>query len=295
MIKASELIALFWVAINEIWGYIWGTAGKQWTQALQNQKINYMVKNFGSDWKTDSEAKKNKYYYSALYGAKWIGHMVADCSGLFAWAFAKLGGAIAHGSNSIWDRYCTSKGKLAGGKRTDGMELRPGTAVFVNKSGSDRTHIGLYVGDGTVIEAASAQKGVITSAITDKKWAEWGELKNVEYDGTPLPDVKPVLKKGDQGRYVTLAQTELIQKGYSCGSYGADGKFGSATEAAVKEFQTDHQINPTGIINQETWEALDSVTPTTNLYTVSIPHLTYYKAEALVRQYAGASMIEEGR
>ena len=40
----------------------------------------------------------------------------------------------------------------AGGKRTDGQPLKPGTAVFLTK-GSDRHHVGLYVGDGKVIEA----------------------------------------------------------------------------------------------------------------------------------------------
>ena len=40
-------------------------------------------------------------------------------------------------------------------------------------------------------------------------------------------------------------------------------------------------------------DALEKETPTTILYTVSIPHLTLYKAEALIAQYSGSYMTEE--
>jgi hypothetical protein len=167
--------------------------------------------------------------------------------------------------------------------------------VFVHPKDKNRTHIGLYIGDGTVIEAASTQSGVITSPITHKKWVEWGELKKVEYEGgdEPMPGEKPTLRKGDEGWYVKLAQTELIQKGYDCGKWGADGDFGSATEDAVKRFQRDSGLTSDGVIGPKTWEALDKETPVTTLYSVTIPHLTQYKAEALVAQYPGAWMTKE--
>ena len=153
MIKASALIQLFIYALNNAWGYIWGTAGITWTQARQNQKVEYMVSKYGSNWKNNKDAKADNYYSAAMYGSKWIGHTVADCSGLFAWAFKKLGGAIAHGSNSIYDRYCTTKGKL-----TDTLKktLIPGTAVFTGDA-KNHGHIGLYIGNGKVIEASGTQ------------------------------------------------------------------------------------------------------------------------------------------
>jgi len=80
--------------------------------------------------------------------------MVADCSGLFTWAFKQLGGFMYHGSNTMWNKYCTAKGKLVNGRRSDGKELKPGTAVFVLKNGDDRSHVGLYIGGGKVIEAS---------------------------------------------------------------------------------------------------------------------------------------------
>ena len=89
-----------------------------------------------------------------------------------------------HGSNTMWNKYMTSKGKLSGGKRTDGQALKPGTAVFVLKNGSDRSHVGLYIGNGEVIEASTTKVGVIKSKITNSKWAEWGEMKGVDYSAS---------------------------------------------------------------------------------------------------------------
>ena len=45
------------------------------------------------------------------------------------------------------------------------------------------------------------------------------------------------LMKGDKGTAVKTMQENLIYVGYSCGSYGADGDFGSGTDGAVRAFQ----------------------------------------------------------
>ena len=109
-----------------------------------------------------------------------------------------------------------------------------------------------------------------------------------------MPDFKPTIRIGNTGEYVTLLQTKLIQLGYDLGSYGADGKFGNKTFEAVRQFQKAHGLIVDGVVGPMTWDALDSSEPA-KLYTVSIPHLTYFKAEALVNQYPGASMVEEKR
>ena len=173
VISSQALITLFQQALANNWGYIWGTDGVEWTQAKQT-----------AIEKTTDASRAG----SRQYGSKWIGHMVADCSGLFVWAFKQLGGSIYHGSDTIWHIYCTVKGELVKGARDDGQELKPGTAVFTHSS-EKRGHIGLYIGGDTVIEAAGAKSGVITSKITDKKWVEWGELKDVQYgDPEPVPE-----------------------------------------------------------------------------------------------------------
>ena len=182
-IVAAKLIEKFQYALNNKWGYIWGTAGEIWTQAKQNSLVKSFESKYGTNWKSNATAKKADKYYGAVYGSKWIGHMVADCSGLFSWAFKQLGGYMYHGSNTMYSKYCTSKGKLTKKGRTDGQTLKPGTAVFTGND-SNHGHVGLYIGNDIVIEASGSNAGVITTKISDGKWTYWGELKGVNYDAS---------------------------------------------------------------------------------------------------------------
>ena len=182
MIKAADLIAKFQYALDEGWGYIWGKSGQVWTQRDQANASREMT---------------------VKYGAKWIGHVVADCSGLFRWAYKQLGSDISHGSNLIYDGHCKAKGRLSGGRRTDGQELLPGTAVFTGTDG-EHGHIGLYIGGGEVIEAAGTQQGVIKSKVTASKWTYWGELKAVDYAKEDEPVAEGYAKV--TGKRVALRQ-----------------------------------------------------------------------------------------
>lgn len=65
-----------------------------------------------------------------------------------------------------------------------------------------------------------------------------------------------ILKNGADGADVKELQTKLIELGYSCGSYGADGEFGDATEMAVRKFQKDHSCDVDGEFGPETNAAL---------------------------------------
>ncbi len=137
VISTQALIARFQQALSEKWGYIWGTAGESWTAAKQA----------ALEKTTDEDRAQGRQY-----GSKWIGHTVADCSGLFSWAFKSLGGYMYHGSDTMYRKYCVNKGELQKGKRTDNGALKPGTAVFV-WNGKKYSHVGLFVGNGIVIEA----------------------------------------------------------------------------------------------------------------------------------------------
>lgn len=65
------------------------------------------------------------------------------------------------------------------------------------------------------------------------------------------------LQKGSEGALVETVQALLIFKyGISCGSYGMDGDFGSATEKAVKKFQKLNGFADNGVVNYETWTKL---------------------------------------
>lgn len=168
MIKAKDLIRMFQAAIDDRWGYIYGKKHEMWSADKQAA--------YAREYAGDPDREN-----SVRYGGKWVGHWVTDCSGLFAYSYEQLGGSIAHGSNSIWDKYCSAQGTMTRGKRTDGQGLKPGTAVFTS-SGAKHNHIGLYIGNGVVIEAQGAEAGVVTSKASATKWTHWGELKGVSYD-----------------------------------------------------------------------------------------------------------------
>ena len=200
MINPSDLIAKFQYALDIKGGYIWSTAGVKWTAARQA----------ALEKTTDADRAQGR-----KYGKKWIGHIVWDCSGLFSWSFSQLGGYMYHGSNTMWDKYCTSKGELKAGKRTDGKELKPGTAVFTyNKEKKNRGHVGLYIGDGWVIEAAGTTSGVIKSRVTLSKWVEWGELKGVNYGGSPQPHPTPT-PTPPAGKAVVTGRNVALREGPS--------------------------------------------------------------------------------
>ena len=296
VITTQALIDQFRQALADHWGYIWGTRGETWTAAKQANLE-----------KTTDADRAN----SRKYGSKWIGHRVADCSGLFSWAFAQLGGYMYHGSDTMWRKYCQSKGELKNGKRTDGKPLLPGTAVFTyNKKTGKRGHVGLYIGGGYVIEARGAYYGVVKTKLTDRPWVEWGELKGVDYSKaatTPEPETPkedtmatmPTIRKGNKNIYVKQLQTMLDKLGYSLGICGIDGDYGTATEKAVKEFQRDHGLAQDGVTGPATWkaiqEAVEKITaqPAEEQYTVTITGLTKEQAEGLCKQWEKATMRKE--
>ena len=69
---------------------------------------------------------------------------------------------------------------------------------------------------------------------------------------------KDYLCEGDQGEAVKVYQGKLISVGYSCGSSGADGDFGSATKTATIEFQGDYGLEVDGNAGPATQGKLDA-------------------------------------
>ncbi|WP_069759841.1 serine/threonine-protein kinase [Streptomyces sp. LUP47B] len=63
---------------------------------------------------------------------------------------------------------------------------------------------------------------------------------------------------GDSGKRVQQVQCILTERGYSVGSAGVDGEFGSGTETAVRAFQSDRGLNADGVVAHDTWVALRS-------------------------------------
>ena len=233
MVKGADLISLWWQAINDKWGYIWGRYGQIWTAANQRAATRPQT---------------------VQWGVQWIGHHVADCSGLGYWAFQQLGGYVFHGSNTIWRSYVTHRSDLKNGKRTDGKPMYPGDPVFLKKMQNgeiNRHHIGYYVGNGTVIEAKGTQAGVVTSPLS--RWHETAHWLNVEYENGVIYMNHPILKRGSSGDAVVELQNLLNQHGYGL---NPDGKFGAKTEEAVKDFQKQNGLVADGIVGDATWSML---------------------------------------
>lgn len=67
------------------------------------------------------------------------------------------------------------------------------------------------------------------------------------------------LGSGDRGNDVKELQKMLISCGYSCGSCGADGIFGSGTKNAVIKFQKDYRLATDGLAGVKTMAKLREV------------------------------------
>lgn len=65
-----------------------------------------------------------------------------------------------------------------------------------------------------------------------------------------------VLEKGSEGEQVKTLQRLLVAMGYSVGSAGVDGDFGSDTLSAVKKYQKDKGLTVDGIVGTNTWNSL---------------------------------------
>lgn len=71
--------------------------------------------------------------------------------------------------------------------------------------------------------------------------------------GTSTEAVRRDLSRGDSGEEVTLVQEALARNGYKI---RRTGYFGIATENAVLDFQKNHDLKPTGIVDSTTRSAL---------------------------------------
>ena len=121
-----------------------------------------------------------------------------DCSGLFVKCYRDQGASIYHGSNTIYRKYCSDKGKLTSvGQLQRGMAVfkwNPNTPEKFNDGLGDFQHIGLVVSISPLrIIHASSAAGCVTTDTKLGKWAYWGWLKDVARDG-----ITPVPAKGDE-------------------------------------------------------------------------------------------------
>ncbi len=267
------------------WSYVWGATGQNCTTAQRQAMIkresedeaNQTVKNCQVLNGSRSVCDGCKYYPN---GERTL---IDDCQGFVKQICKRIGITFKGGGcTTMWDSASnwTQKGDIS---------TLPETVCCVfwtdKKNPEVKSHIGFYIGNGMMIHCSGeVKKEKLSSKCTD--WAI-----PVGLDGS-VPIEKPTLKRGSVGTYVSLLQTMLIQRGYDLSPYGADGKFGAKTEAAVKAFQGANGLKQDGICGKATWTALENVEPT-KFYTVTVPHVQYSIAQAIKAQYPNAIIAEE--
>lgn len=96
----------------------------------------------------------------------------------------------------------------------------------------------------------------------DGNFRERGESDSPHFELVPGPvvprlDSKPTLRIGARGPSVVALQQALAKDGRSP-TLMVDGRFGPATDLAVKKFQTAKGLTVDGIVGPKTWTALNA-------------------------------------
>lgn len=119
---------------------------------------------------------------------------------------------------------------------------------------------------------------------TERAVREFQEANGLAVDGIAGPDTFTamglhelvLLRKGSRGEAVKKLQAGL--------GIGADGIFGSGTEAAVKEFQASHGLDGDGLAGPETLAMLDTfeeMTPAVAEAATVQPDEEHFESEPL--------------
>lgn len=130
-------------------------------------------------------------------------------------------------------------------------------------------HVGVYVGDGMAVDMRDEISNMCYQSVATKSWVMWFKVDGVSYDTYSSvtndnqseedsnSSYEPeYLSIGSSGSEVWTLQERLKELGYF--DVDATGYFGSVTEAALIEFQTDAGLTPDGVYNEDTEKALTS-------------------------------------
>lgn len=146
------------------WGYIYGTYGNVLTENLLQDRAAV----FGSEV-TD---------YMDFIRQNWLGKRTADCVGLikgYGW-YDSASGEIMVGTNGMMDVGANAMFANATVKGTiDTIPEVPGLAVWVDG------HIGIYIGNGEVIEAMNTLRGVTRTQLAGREWTHWLQIPYISY------------------------------------------------------------------------------------------------------------------
>ena len=221
--------------------------------------------------------KKAQYptYYTAADFPNQYGQKVHDCVGLikgYLWCDTPDGSPKYNAAQDVavegLYRTCHRRGGISTLPET------PGVCVFMANMG----HVGVYIGNGEVVEAMGHAYGVVKTKVAGRGWAYWGMPEWISYDDAAVEapsvgsaDSSPkggafslnfrILREGCVGEDVKALQLMLKVRGYQCGNYGAngdgaDGEFGAATKKQLISYQRVNGLEPDGEAGPDTMSAL---------------------------------------
>ena len=224
---------------------------------------------FGTYGQTANETlyKSLKKSYPSKYTAtdfpSQYGQRVHDCCGLIdGYMMSETptsepvrNSALDYSANGL-RAACKIKGDI------DTLPEVPGACVFYDG------HVGVYIGNGEVIEARGHKYGVVKTKLSQRSWKWWGLHPLIEYNEAKEEPEKmktvaiemPVLRKGMKNiEAIKTLQRLLIAYGYK-GKNGkyleVDGSFGGNTDFAVREYQEAEKLEVDGVVGRGTWTAL---------------------------------------
>ena len=157
-------------ALNEKWGYVYGGKGQYMTKEILDQIIGIGF---------DVYRGRNGYQYRQKTRL-WEGQRAADCSGLivsyFWWAgdnmdpVRELSPDLAHYYTENMLEIASEKGSM------HTLPEIPG--LLLHRYG----HVGIYIGNGEVIEAKGVGYGVVKTKIEDSYWSTWAKFPYIDYE-----------------------------------------------------------------------------------------------------------------
>lgn len=135
-----------------------------------------------SKWLYDYNKSRLPSYYTASDFQKQIeeGQKVHDCIGLvkgYMWCRSSIDDRPIYKSNNFPD--CSADAQFERSKRKGAsistLPEVPGVLVFM------KGHVGVYIGNGKVIEARGHNYGVVETKLKDRSWKCWAYIDELEY------------------------------------------------------------------------------------------------------------------
>jgi len=222
MLTNFGLVEFVKVARDTRAGYVYGTIGETLTEKILEAKL--------------AQYPQRIEPYLDFIRSNYIGKITYDCGGMikaYIWLNDDIPDTYDH-NNDTSANGMFNKASIKG--TIDTMSDTPGLCVRFDG------HIGVYIGNGKVIEARGTKYGVVETSLKDRGWTHWLECPYITYTKT----TKEGLCKGAKGEEVQLLQRQLNMFG---AELVADGSFGQLTETAVKTFQQVSGLESDGIVD----------------------------------------------